>query len=444
MTLILTIANTSGVYQSSDYQLTDHATGVPFSDRAGSKQIQTHFKGLDVNLAFTGIALVFQGLTHISTVDWLTMELKAFPGDTTLPVLCEAIANRCTKVLTSLGLRGILELILTVSVIGEPFRVIEISNVSWDLNPPKAKSKFNIRIHRIKNPFYLISGMRSCMTTILKDRLRALSRDTTKQPGEVLDKLADINAIASKNSKGYISEGCWVTYQGAEGGTIRSVSKNIGNHPGIIVQLLGGHDISDLVQKNYRAAPGKQMGIVQIASKTIKGGGIRLPPPKGESRIITFSGFSSSVKLFNKKMEQCASIEISHLDCNLNLRCNEEAIITFAKVSVTGIFPIHSDFSCPLLPWPQLCIPLKLNDATVPRGWEYSIGYWIENSLHNVEILQGSRSIRKISFLAQDDEVIIVLPRGGVKLTWGESDGSQSAFLKAKIIWRSRLDGTFD
>jgi hypothetical protein len=39
MTLILTVANLRGVYQSSDYQLTDKDTGAPVSDRAGSKQL---------------------------------------------------------------------------------------------------------------------------------------------------------------------------------------------------------------------------------------------------------------------------------------------------------------------------------------------------------------------------------------------------------------------
>jgi hypothetical protein len=58
MTLILTLAHSSGVYQSSDYQLTDRDTGVPMSDRAGVKQLQASFRGLELQLAFTGIASV--------------------------------------------------------------------------------------------------------------------------------------------------------------------------------------------------------------------------------------------------------------------------------------------------------------------------------------------------------------------------------------------------
>ena len=55
MTLILTVANASGVYQSSDYQLIDQRTGKPISDRAGSKQLDASFK------LFTA---VYPGVAH--------------------------------------------------------------------------------------------------------------------------------------------------------------------------------------------------------------------------------------------------------------------------------------------------------------------------------------------------------------------------------------------
>lgn len=54
MTLILVAANTSGLYQSSDYQLTDQATGAPTLDSAGSKQLQADFQKFNLQLAFAG------------------------------------------------------------------------------------------------------------------------------------------------------------------------------------------------------------------------------------------------------------------------------------------------------------------------------------------------------------------------------------------------------
>ena len=75
MTLILTTANTQGVYQSSDYQLTAQGTGKIVSDEAGSKQLHATFQRLDIQLAFTGVAMV----SGRRTIDWLLAELKALP-----------------------------------------------------------------------------------------------------------------------------------------------------------------------------------------------------------------------------------------------------------------------------------------------------------------------------------------------------------------------------
>ena len=139
MTLILTIANASGVYQSSDYQLTDLDTGAPISDRAGSKQLQASFKEFDVGLAFTGIAAVGAGAARQRTVDWLSAELKALPHDSQLQNICHALANRSGAITSPHGLRGVLALILTVAAVGEPFRVAVISNVDWRKRPPRRR-----------------------------------------------------------------------------------------------------------------------------------------------------------------------------------------------------------------------------------------------------------------------------------------------------------------
>ena len=54
MTLILTVANSRGVHQSSDYQLTDPNTGAPVSDRAGSKQLEAAFDRLHMQMRLLG------------------------------------------------------------------------------------------------------------------------------------------------------------------------------------------------------------------------------------------------------------------------------------------------------------------------------------------------------------------------------------------------------
>ena len=443
MTLIMTVANASGVYQSSDYQLTDLATGAPISDRAGAKQLQASFNGLDVRLAFTGIATVGVGAARQRTVDWLAEELKALAGDSQLQDICEALANRSIAVAHPHGLRGVLELILTAAAVGEPFRVAVISNVDWRKRPPEAKRKFTIGIHTITRPFQLISGYRGSVPSSQRHCLRALARDTTKSPVQMLDALADINAIASKHSRGYVSEGCLVTSQVADGRVRRSASRNIGQRPGDIPQILGGLDVSKWVKENFRAAPGQEIRVVQTAG--VMGGpgdGTPVPPPTGERRLFTISGSSVAAVLRSPTSEQCASINIAQRECVLEARCNEEVTVPFAEVTLSGRVPISKAFPKPLLPWPQLAPTLAIDDAAVPRGWEYSVCYWIEDDAHRVIIPQSSRSIRNLAFFGPEDEMVIVAPTTTMELACREREEPPVATVHARVWWRSRLDGT--
>jgi hypothetical protein len=172
MTLILTVGDVPGVYQSSDYQLTDVDTGAPISDRLGSKQLQASFKGLDLRLAFTGIAQVGTGPARQRTVDWLSEELKALPHDSQLQDICEALARRSVSITAPFKSRGVLEIVLTVATVGEPFRVAVVSNADWNKRPPVAKPQFTIQIHTITKPFHLISGCRDSVAS-QRHRLRA-------------------------------------------------------------------------------------------------------------------------------------------------------------------------------------------------------------------------------------------------------------------------------
>jgi hypothetical protein len=175
MTLILTVANASGICQSSDYQLVNAVTGDPVSDRAGSKQLQASFKNIDLRLAFTGIAAVGAGSSCQRTIDWLSDELKELTPESNLQEICEALRRRSESITKPHGSRGVLEIVLSVGTLGEPFRTAVISNADWGKRPPKAKSKFRIVIYRIDKPFVLISGFRASVPVTDQHRLEALA-----------------------------------------------------------------------------------------------------------------------------------------------------------------------------------------------------------------------------------------------------------------------------
>src|SRR5258707_1225368 len=128
MTLILTATNLGGVYQSSDYQLTDPRTGATVSDSAGSKQFQASFGGLNLMLALTGVARLSTGE---STIEYLSRVLSAIPHDSNIQAICNELKQKSELAMRPFGRRGVLELVLSVGSVGNPFQVVLISNIDW-------------------------------------------------------------------------------------------------------------------------------------------------------------------------------------------------------------------------------------------------------------------------------------------------------------------------
>jgi hypothetical protein len=273
--------------------------------------------------------------------------------------------------------------------------------------------------------------------------LRAASRNIKQSGNAVLDTLAEINAVAAKNSHGWVSETCWVTAQTSDGASQRSVSLNIGQQAGMVPHIVGGVDISEWIKKNFRAAPGKEITFVQGAGvKTGPYGATPMPPRTGDPRIFEFSGSSINVPLLSTIGERCAFADLVQMDANVELCLNEEVVVPFARISLTGVHPIAQSFPKPLYPWPQLKPRLLVNGTEVPRGWEYSVGYWIEANTHRAVFPPCSRGLRNLAFLGREDEMVIVAPATTIEFSWKDGQKSPSAIAHARIGWRSRLDGT--
>ena len=372
MTLILTVANTLGVCQSSDYRLTDLRTGQPKSDRAGSKQLLAQFKDFDLDLAFTGIANVGSQ----STVNWILNELKTIPQESELQDVCDALASRSIAITRSHGTRGMLEFVLIASAVGKPFRVAVVSNVDWSKHNPQAGPIFSKRIYTIAGPFYLISGYRKSVQMPEEFKLRSLARNIGRtSPKEILEALARINKISAKHSGGLVSEGCWVNSQISEGRVRRRAARNFGDHSGTIHQVLGGLDMSQWIKENFQVPLGKEIQIVQSA-------GVRLgpedwtplPPPTGDPLRFTLTVSASSGKLRDPKGNDCAVINVLPIGCVVEMRRNEEVTVQLATVELSGIRPLlGTSLPKPKFPWPQLRPELLINGIAV-RNCELSVG----------------------------------------------------------------------
>jgi len=200
-------------------------------------------------------------------------------------------------------------------------------------------------------------------------------------------------------------------------------------------------DLTEWVKRNFRAAPGSEISLVQSAGVVAGlGDAIPMPPPEGDPRKFVLSGVSAAGVLCSPSGQPCASVEITQLDCVVLARRNEEVTLPFARIQVKGAAPMCEDFPRPLLPWPKLSVAFGVDGAPVPRGWEHTVCYWIERGMHRVEIPRTSRGIRSLAFLGDDDELVIVVC--GTELTWGSLQDGPTMTLRADILWRMRLDGT--
>ena len=239
------------------------------SDEAGSKQLQATFLRLNIQLAFTGVAIV----SGRRTIDWLLGELQALPLDSDLEGICDALAKRSAAEMKRIRPRGMLTLVLSAAAARRPFRVAVISNVQWSEDPPVARDSFKVQIRPIRKRFKLISGYRQSVGLLERSRLEAFARAVDRKPKQILDALAEINEQAASNGGGYISKGCWVAAQFADGDLRRTETHNVGDREGSVGQLFVGMDVFEWIKKNFRAEPGKQLRLSPLGGVIVGPGG---------------------------------------------------------------------------------------------------------------------------------------------------------------------------
>jgi hypothetical protein len=438
MTLILTVANARGVYQSSDYQLVDQKTLAPVSDRAGSKQLSAMFEKLNLELAFTGVASVGVGSEMQRTIDHLSATLKALPHESNLKVIIQALVNTSNA---WCGSRGPLTLVLSVACVGKPFQVVVISNTDWRRAPPSVKRHFDVQVRTVQKPFHLISGFRGCVPDRERARLKAITRKIDATQQEVVTALTHINSTAAENSNGFVSKECWVTAQFSDGEELRSGALNFGSQGGFISSIIGDIDMAEWMKTNLTPIPGEEIRIVQNTGTQIgPRGGALIAAPKVEPKNFSISGLPVRGLLRSPSGKHCASIEIIPLSSIVTAKGNKPATIPFAEIRLTWMQPIGENFVKPLLPWPRFTSSFSIDGAAVPRGWGYTVCYWIENGIHHVEIPRSSRSVRNVAFLGEHDELVIVVPAQERLFCWEPSQDGPTAVLDATVIWRETHD----
>jgi hypothetical protein len=208
-----------------------------------------------------------------------------------------------------------------------------------------------------------------------------------KKPEQIPGALAEINAHAAGNGSDYISKGCWIAAQYAGANLRRTQMRNVGDHEGSVGQVFVGVDMLDWIRKNFRAAPGKKLQMHQLGGAMVGlGGGVPLPPPEGNPRTFILSESSMAVGLVRTPTgHHCASIQITQLEMSMSVRRNEKVTAPFSRVQLS-IIARCEDFPEPLLPWAQIKPAFCIDSVAVPRGWEHSVGYYVEGGIDRLVI----------------------------------------------------------
>jgi hypothetical protein len=431
MTLIITVGNKRGVYQTSDYKLT--ANGKHIEDTAGTKQIEANFKEYTIAMAFTGIA--YGGGQKVKTIDFLTKTIRSLPLNSKLEDICNRLVDQCESIVPS---NQSLTLVLSVSSNDKPFQVVVISNTDWYKKPPRISRAFEIKIYIVKKPFVNIEGYRNCVSKLSQKRLIALSKNTNTSHDQILATMVDINSDSAKFSQGIVSEKCWATAQFLDGTVRRSISKNVGGE-GMVTGILGGFDIAEWAKQNLKPAAGQKLTLHSVSG--ISGQGTPTPAPFGPPKQFLISREKITAVITAPDTSKLAEISISDFQNSVTVRCNDEVRFMFGEIELTPLASNMSNFKS-YLPYPFISPVVKINGANTPQEWEQSINCFVENAVCHVQCLSTSRGIINTEYLELDEEIIIVTPIDAILFAFTSPGSSVKKNLDGRFIWRKRIDGT--
>ena len=259
----------------------------------------------------------------------------------------------------------------------------------------------------------------------------------------MLDELADINAKSADRSHGYVSRECWSTSQVADGRIRRSMARNIGQTSGAIPLIMGGQDMAEWVRHNFRSADGQEIKLVASSGTVVGAGDLSPDPPSvGPARDVTLSGSSIVWSLRTPNGRTGALLRITQLGCAYRAQRNEVITIPFARVGFDDVGAASTDFGDRKWPWPTLTLALSVDGVAVPEGITYTVGYWQEDARLHVSLPKSSRAIRKVAFLNEDEELVLVSPAKTMDFAWTRPGPTPTGTIEATLWWRLRLDGT--
>jgi hypothetical protein len=428
MTLILTIANRSGIYQSCDYQITNEK-GKLISDEIGTKQVDRTFKNFSIRLTFTGIAYGYGQKER--TIDFLTDELGKLPNDSSLPNLCDKLSQRCEL---TVPLRQPLTIVISVVVLKEPYKIVIISNKNWQKIKGPAKTRFFTYIHKVKKPYINIQGYLPCVSQSSKTRLKILSKIIGKTTRNILKELEEINIDCAQNSNGYVSKKCWVGNFTRDADEIRVVGRNFGGQ-GVFSSIFQGVDMGKWIKNNV--TPSKKLSIDQT-STVINTKVSPMPIPIGEHKNFIISGEKIEFYINSPTNKALALVTFRPIESIITMQCNTVSEFNLAEVEITALGKDMEDFP---KSFDSLSVTpiIFINKYPLPPSYIRPIDCYVENGIcHLIFPVTSFGGIRNTVYLNEDEEIVIVTPIKTSEYTFNEPKNLQKLLLTCRF-WFQKI-----
>jgi hypothetical protein len=427
MTLLITLASTSAIHQSSDYRLS--YKGVPLETRNGVKQV--HFSAVNWTgfVTFSGISSDDQGY---NTISWLTELSSSLDPALSVEAFVSAVAARGTVRLNrATGDRRLT--LLVAAVANSRCQLYELTN--WERQDVRDRcgglGALSHRQINISVPTVLVHGARRALPAGAREALLRQYR-ATADIGRVRAALEACNRLAHSRNRQEISPQCWVHSLFKDGGT---AGFNSGRAPGSPTFLWLGTDASQIrlpseIQQSART-------LIQMVG--VRGAGVPTPPPEGPERVAAIISPSAEWREPNSALPR-----ITMLPSNTQLTLRKNQTVTFPLCTAELEIDPARKYSTPMdLPAYTRIACLPSVDGASPRDWQYICDFKIIDGSLEVTLRQLSVALRsknlaaRLPLLADDEELVLVAPTGSLVLVASR----ESPLIRADLLAQIQIRG---
>jgi len=430
MTLLITAVARDGLHLSSDYRLSDN--GKPIETTNGAKQLSVRRTRWLAQVSFTGIAK----FGRYDTRAWIQDVSGSVHAEAPVDDLVATLVECGTKNLASVTYPEKRLTIVIAAVESGNARLFVVSN--WETafgEMSTVQDEFKSFEVKAGRPLLLVHGNRKALPRAERRRLKRLVTRMAERT-ELSSAMANANEAASRASGGTISAECWVASLLTDG---NSFGTNYGKVPGTPADIFaGGFDVAAWIAREFPAAPGKKLTLVQ--SVGYMGPGTPAPTEIGEPRPLLIESPSASFKRDANGRSFC-TVAMSGIKSTLTVRKNENALTSFGSIVVTGDFAVLRSMKCFSLKRAQLPCPPTI-DGAQPRTWNYSLDITYDGKELTVVVAMMSVAFRSVNLpaplpvLGENEELVMVAPTDMLMLGVTEQQPTIAASLRARFLLR--------